>query len=149
LLLFLACACGAAAWSKDGGELQSDPRTPPRQGPTGEPGRKDLRFASLEARAAAIAPGMRPAAERENAGERVELVRADERDACVRVVFEATTAVVAKLVDGEGSVLAESAAAATQGALGEQGPICVRKGETVSALADGASRVRWVAWASP
>jgi hypothetical protein len=94
---------------------------------------------------------MRAVAERESAGERIELVRATARDVCVRVVFESTTAVVGKLVDGEGSTLAESPAATTQGTLGEQGPVCIRKGDAVNALADGAAgaRVRWVAWAAP
>ncbi len=93
---------------------------------------------------------MRPVAERENAGERVELVRAGDRDACVRVVFEATMPIVARLVDAEGSELAGTRAAATKGTLGEDGPVCVRKGNIVSALADAPwARVRWVAWASP
>ena len=151
--LLLACACGAATWSKGAsdarGGADADART--RHGAGTEPGRADPRFSSLEVHAAEVAPGMRPVAERENAGERVELVRAGGRDECVRVVFESTAAVVAKLVDAEGSTLAETAVAATQGTLGEQGPVCVRKGDTVNALADGASRarVRWVAWASP
>ncbi len=154
--LLLACACGAATWSKGapGSRSGTDADARAHQGTAvaGEPGHPDPRFSTLEARAALAAPGMHPVAERETAGDRVELVRAGTRDACVRVLFEATTAVLAKLVDAEGTTLAEGAAAATQGTLGEEGPVCVRKGDTVSAFADGAgggARVRWVAWSSP
>jgi hypothetical protein len=149
--VLLACACGAATWKGP-----ADPKAGAQGDPRSRPGasdaaRMDPRFSALEVRAASVAPGMRAIAERESAGERIELVRAAGRDMCVRVVFEATTAVVGKLVDGEGSTLAQSPAATTQGTLGEQGPVCVRKGDAVNALADGAggARVRWVAWAAP
>jgi hypothetical protein len=93
---------------------------------------------------------MRRAAERESGGERVELVRTAEKDTCVRVAFESTEPVLARLLGADGTVLYEARAAATAGTLGDRGPICVRKGDTVSAAAEGpAGRVRWIAWASP
>ena len=56
----------------------------------------------------------------------------------------------AKLLDSAGLPLAEMHAAASEGALGEQGPVCVRKGDAISASATGAgARVRWIAWALP
>lgn len=122
-------------------------------------------FQALEARGAALAPGMRVAARKESAGgEGVEIVRAEGRDACVRVAFESTQPVTAELVDGSGRVLATTTAAAMGGVLGERGPVCIRKGDLVAAVAspsegadapasDGAgvttgssARVRWVAW---
>jgi hypothetical protein len=107
-------------------------------------------FGSIEARAELVAPGMRELARRESSGERIEIVRADRQDACVRVAFESTGPVVGKLVDGVGAVLATSHEATTRGVLGEHGPVCVRRGDSVSAIAEGPSaRVRWVAWVAP
>jgi len=112
-----------------------------------EPGRG---FMGLEALAPSLAPGMRQTAERESAGEPIELVRAGGRDTCVRVAFEAAAPVLAKLVDADGTVLSETRSPAMAGVLGERGPICVRKTETVSAAAEGiGGRVRWIAWTSP
>jgi hypothetical protein len=108
------------------------------------------RFDSMAARASTLAPGMREVARKESAGERVEVARATARDACVRVAFEAAEPVVAKLVDGEGNVLAASERAVTEGVLGAAGPVCVRKGDSVSAIAEGVgASVRWVAWEAP
>jgi hypothetical protein len=93
---------------------------------------------------------MREAARKESEGERIELLRAGGRDTCVRVAFEATAPVVAKLVDGVGHVLAATHEPATEGVLGERGPVCVRKGEVVAGLAEGPpARLRWVAWEAP
>src|SRR4030088_1555656 len=86
-------------------------------------------FAALVARGAMVAPGMREVARKESAGDKVEIANAGGRDACVRVVFEASSPVVAKLVDREGNVLASNDAPATDGVLGERGPVCVRKGD--------------------
>jgi hypothetical protein len=151
--LLLVCACGAATWSSGASDMQrrGDGDTRTSRDAMSEQGAPDPRFSSLEARAAAVAPGMRRVIERENAGERAELVRATGRDACVRVLFEATVPVLAKLVDGDGRVLAETQAATAQGTLGEQGPVCVRKGDSVSALLEGTAvaRVRWIALGSP
>ncbi|HZU85737.1 MAG TPA: hypothetical protein VE987_22575 [Polyangiaceae bacterium] len=107
-------------------------------------------FETLVARRAAVAPGMREVARKESAGDKIEIAPASGRDTCVRVAFEADAPVVAKLVDGEGNVLASTDKAATDGVLGPAGPVCVRKGEAVSAVAEGApASVRWVAWESP
>jgi hypothetical protein len=107
-------------------------------------------FDALATRERAAAPGMREVARKETSGERVDLVRADRRDLCVRVAFESSAPVVAKLVDGTGSVLVASAVASTEGVLGERGPVCVRKGEVVACVAEGGpALVRWVAWAAP
>jgi hypothetical protein len=108
-----------------------------------------------------LAPGMRAIAERETAGESVELVRAEGHDQCVRVAFEATSPVVAKLTDAKGIALASSSSPASTGTLGEAGPVCIRKGDAVSAVVDAAGRdvsdaaihggthVLWIAWAAP
>jgi hypothetical protein len=107
-------------------------------------------FDALAARGRASSPGMREVARKETAGERVDLARAETRDVCVRVVFESSAPVLAKLVDGSGNVLVAGTAPATDGVLGEHGPVCVRKGDVVSCVADGGpARIRWVAWAAP
>jgi hypothetical protein len=110
-------------------------------------------FALLVARGPLVAPGMREVAKVQSTGdkgEKVEVARAQGRDACVRVAFEATSPVVAKLLDVGGNVLASSAAPTTDGVLGERGPVCVRNGDAVMATAEGSgSSIRWVAWASP
>lgn len=160
--LLLACACGAATWSGRASDVhrhlqdEDGPATPgndpahPWAAADGGSWDPDRGFASLEARAASLAPGMRQAAERENGGERTELVRAAGKDTCVRVAFEATAPVLARLLDDEGTVLCETRSPVTSGVLAERGPVCVRKTDTVSAAAEGSGgRVRWIAWASP
>ena len=152
--LLLACACGAATWSgrsSDASKAQLDGEGPAGSDPNSPDGtRESGAFASLEALAPSLAPGMRRAAVRENAGERIELVRAAGKDTCVRVAFESTTPVLARLLGSDGTVLCETHLATTSGALGERGPVCVRKNDVVSATAEGAgSRIRWIAWASP
>jgi hypothetical protein len=159
--LLLACACGAATWS--GRSADARRRTSDEDG-VAAPGSDPLRagsaadgahppdpaFAPLEARAAALAPGMRQAAERESGGERTELVRAAGNDTCVRVAFEATAPVLAKLLDADGTLLCETRVPSAAGVLAERGPVCVRKNGSVSATADGSgARIRWIAWASP
>jgi hypothetical protein len=159
--LLLACACGAAAWS---GRPVAEPERQGTRDDVDDPAREERRgdggsdkgpqeggFAVLEARAAALAPGMRQVAERyETSGEHVELVRATGSDTCVRAAFAAAAPVVVRLVANDGAVLAETKVPATEGALGERGPVCVRKGDSVSAVTDGGgARVRWIAWASP
>ncbi len=110
-------------------------------------------FALLASRATAVAPGMREVARVRSAGDAIEVARAGDRDACVRVAFEATSPVLAKLVDRAGNVLASNDAPATGGVLGKRGPVCVRKGDAVSVVAapaEGATgSVRWVAWQAP
>jgi hypothetical protein len=107
-------------------------------------------FAALAARGPRVAPGMREVARMQNTGDKVEIAHAERRDACVRVAFEASSPVVAKLVDAQGNVLASSDTPATDGVLGQRGPVCVRRGEAVSALAEGSgASVRWMAWESP
>jgi hypothetical protein len=96
---------------------------------------------------------MREVARIENTGDRAEVARAGERDACVRVAFEASAPIVAKLSDGEGNVLASSDVPASEGLLGQRGPVCIRRGDAVIASAGGAeaavASVRWLAWQSP
>ena len=108
-------------------------------------------FDALAARGASLAPGMREVARKEGGSDAVELVKAEARDACVRVAFEASAPVEAKLVDHAGNVLAASDAPAADGVLGARGPVCVRKGDVVRGISDasGATRVRWVAWEAP
>jgi hypothetical protein len=151
--LLLACACGAATVRGRAEDARRDERRgdAPTVAALGAP--DDHGFAALEGRATVLAPGLKQAAERESAGERVELVRAGN-DTCVRVAFEASAPVTARLQDADGGLLAQTSSAATEGALGDRGPVCVRKGDAVSASADGVDpgaatrRVRWIAWAS-
>ena len=100
-----------------------------------------------------MAPGMREVARIESAFDKIELTRAETHDTCVRVAFEASLPVVAKLFDSEGNVLASTDAPATEGILGPRGPVCVRRSDVISAMAGGseagAPRVRWVAWQAP
>jgi hypothetical protein len=165
-LALLAIAGGAAAREPMGCKRQVAPAQVPsnRAGVASDQATAAM-FAALASRAGTVAPGMREVARMQSSGDKVELARAEARDACVRVAFEATSPVVAKLVDGDGNVLASSDSPATDGVLGEHGPVCVRRGEAVSALAgavvetvaggDGGSglpsvaRVKWMAWESP
>lgn len=154
--LLLACACGAATWSgrsSDGRKAQlGDDESTQGSEPNGSERshEADAAFASLEALAPSLAPGMRRAAERESFGDRVELVRAASKDTCVRVAFESATPVVARLLGTDGTVLYETHQPSTSGALGDRGPVCVRKSDSVSATAEGAgARIRWIAWSSP
>ncbi len=162
----LACACGAAAvgvtasptpGSSNGGARASAagataPRAAASAGPTAE---HDLE--ALLAAGPALAPGMETVAQRTAGAEPVDLVHADAGDACVRAAFRASAPVVARLLDGHGGTLAITGAATVEGALGERGPVCVRRGDVVRAAvegeaggagaADGAGlRVTWVAW---
>jgi len=115
----------------------------------------DAAFDAIASRGATLAAGMREVARKESGGESVVVARADGRDLCVRVAYEANAPVVAKLLDASGAVLASGESAAREGVLGEHGPVCVRKGGVLSAVAgDDASaasprRVHWVAWAAP
>lgn len=164
-LALLAIAGGTAAREPLGCKRQVAPAQVPTHSAGAASDHATALFATLAARGAAVAPGMREVARMQSAGDKVEIARADARDACVRVAFEATSPVVAKLVDGEGNVLASSDSPATDGVLGEHGPVCVRRGEAVSAMAgapDGSpvapagagaaaavASVRWMAWESP
>jgi hypothetical protein len=144
----LVCACGAAV---------HEPTPAPRPSPdpvearTASPEAPDARasFEAMALRAGALAPGMHEASRKESDGQPVELVRADGRDACMRASFEATAPVKAELVDGSGRVLAAVETASATGVLGERGPVCIRKGDVVKGTAEGAARIRWVAWVAP
>lgn len=148
--VLLACACGAAV-STASAPLPT-PAPPASAQPTAAPAppSPSESFDDLLALGPTLAPGMGEVARRSSSGDVVELLRAAAGDACVRVAFAAEAPVVAKLVDSKGEALA-TAGPATQGALGERGPVCVRKGELVQAAAQGAGRshVRWVVWQAP
>jgi hypothetical protein len=147
--VLLACACGMAARTMPAG-VPAVRRETAASPPESDAVPVANRFESIEARGPSIAPGMRAAVRRESTGEKIELVRAEQRDTCVRVAFEATVPVVAKLVDGTDRTLAETGTASIDGVLGEKGPICIRKGETLSVLVNGPrTRIRWVAWVAP
>jgi hypothetical protein len=149
----LLCACGAALHRAPAPARAATDPEPATSTPPGAPSltpESAAAFEALATRGRSASPGMREVARRETAGERVELARAEGRDVCVRAVFEANAPVIAKLVDGAGNVLVAGAAAATDGILGERGPVCVRKGDVVSCIAEGGpARIRWVAWAAP
>jgi hypothetical protein len=108
-------------------------------------------FNALAMRAAPLVPGMREVARVESGAEMVDLVRADARDLCVRVAYEATATVTARLVDRSGGVLAASHGPTLDGLLGENGPVCIRRGDVVRGVAEAAptARVRWMAWEAP
>jgi hypothetical protein len=144
--VLLVCACGAAV-------REPPPSPAPSVAPTVAASASAVApdtlaaFDALAARGASLAPGMREVARKEGASDAVELVKAETRDTCVRVAFEASTPVAAKLVDRAGNVLATTDGPATDGALGAHGPVCVRKGDVVRGVADaGGAAVRWVAW---
>jgi hypothetical protein len=97
---------------------------------------------------------MREVARVETTGDRVvEIVHAGTRDACVRVAFEASLPIVARLLDGDGNVLASSDAPEAEGVLAQRGPVCIRRGDAVSVAGGGSDaavpNVRWVAWQAP
>jgi hypothetical protein len=147
--VLLVCACGAAVR-----EPPASPAPPPSPAAvtSAEPAAPDTLtpFDTIAARAASVAPGMHEAARKDAAADAVDLVKADTRDTCVRVAFAASAPVTAKLVDHAGNVLAASESPGTEGVLGAHGPVCVRKGDVVRAVADAAGvHVRWVAWESP
>jgi hypothetical protein len=107
-------------------------------------------FEDIATGADKLAPAMREIGRDEKSGEKsvvAEILRTD-KDACVRLSFAATTELRAVLEDQSG-VLAETKS--KTGALGERGPVCIRKGNTIRARfeGDGAIRVRFVAWSSP
>jgi hypothetical protein len=104
-------------------------------------------FEALAAQGSTLAPGMREAARREGGADPVALVSAEGRDTCLRVAFSASAPVTARLVDAAGNVLAATGDAAIDGVLGARGPVCVRRGDVVKGVAEGAgARVRWIAW---
>jgi hypothetical protein len=108
----------------------------------------------IAARAGAVAPGMREVARGELSSDGPStpriLARAEGADTCVRVAFVATPAVHASLADSRGDVLAD-VPSASDTALAPHGPVCVRRGDSISLHLDapGSWRVRFVAWASP
>jgi hypothetical protein len=109
-------------------------------------------YDALASLGSSIAQGMHEVARKPGVGggEPVVLVRAETHDACLRVAFDADAPLVAKLVDENGQVLAALAVPATHGVLAEEGPVCIRKGDVVRAVAEGSgAHVRWMAWASP
>ncbi len=145
--VLLACACGAAVTT-----ATTPPTPPPATAQTAAapvPAPAEA-FDDLVALGPTLAPGMREIARKASSDEPVELLRADAGDACVRVAFAAESPVVARLVDQNGEVLS-SLGPARGGALGKSGPVCVRKGDAVRAIAVGAGRshVRWLAWQAP
>jgi hypothetical protein len=149
--VLLACACGAAVQAEAPAPARGTNTVPMASASNAAPTVGPESFDDLAARAASLAPGMREVARKVGgASEPVDLARADARDTCVRVTFQSSTAIVAKLVDETGTVLATTAQPATDGALGEKGPVCIRKGDTVRGVIDGAgAHVRWMAWQSP
>jgi hypothetical protein len=147
--VLLACACGAAVTTTTATPAPVPPPAAAQVAAAPVPAPAES-FDDLVAQGPTVAPGMREIARKASGEEAVELLRADTGDACVRIAFAAAGPIVAKLVDQGGEVLA-SVGPAAEGALGERGPVCVRKGDVVRATAEGAgrSRVRWVVWQAP
>jgi hypothetical protein len=146
----LVCACGAAV--REPLPPVHRPASFPPEAPAAStaPDEPPSTFEALAARGPAIAPGMREASRKVSDGGIVELAKAEGRDACVRVAFEAIAPVTAKVVDGAGRVLAVASSPSASGVLGERGPVCIRRGDVVKGLVDGPpSRVRWMTWEAP
>jgi hypothetical protein len=83
------------------------------------------------------------------------LVRADGADTCARVAFLAGPPVHASLTDARGDILAD-VPSTTDTPLGTRGPVCVRRGDTITLNVSNASNpngsvwlARFVAWSSP
>ena len=95
----LACACGAALHQAAPTGGSPGPEAVPTPAPSVSNAEAMAAFDSLAARRQALVPGMREVARKESDGERVEIARAEKRDACVRVAFESSSPVIAKLVD--------------------------------------------------
>jgi hypothetical protein len=141
----LACACGAAVRPTAPSPVGVTPPPVASGHETETSAATSAAFDALAARGATVAPGMHEVARKE--GTSVDLVKADARDACVRVAFESAAPVTAKLVDASGNALASLDAPATEGVLASRGPVCVRRGEVVHGIAEGADGgVRWMAW---
>jgi hypothetical protein len=157
--VLLACACGAAVRAQGPARPAVSDEPPATSaaganagtGPdAGETAEATAAFDAMAARAASIAPGMREVVRKDAGPDAVDLVRAETRDVCVRVAYEATVPVVAKLVERSGGVLVAGDAPAAEGVLGARGPVCIRRGEVVRGMAEGAgARIRWMAWEAP
>lgn len=147
--VLLACACGAAV--SDRGRSPVPPPPALSTGPATSAAPAADGFDALAALGPSTAPGMREFARRAGGLEAATLLHAEASDACVRVAFAASAAIVGELVDGAGEVLASSGPAATEGVLAARGPVCVRKGDVVLAAGKGpvGTRVRWLAWQAP
>lgn len=145
----LVCACGAAA-REPLPPVHPAAAFPAAPAASAAPDEPPGTFEALAARGPVIAPGMREASRTVSDGGAVELAKAEGRDACVRVTFEASAPVTAKIVDGAGRVLAVASSPSASGVLGERGPVCIRRGDIVKGLVDGPpSRVRWMTWEAP
>jgi hypothetical protein len=110
-------------------------------------------FEELDGDKGSLAAGMR-ALDRGDVGPELarDLIADAKADTCVRVSFSATTPVSAELLDDHARSLAE-APEATRSTLGDRGPICIRRGDTMrlrfAPRAGTTPHIRFVAWASP
>jgi hypothetical protein len=146
----LVCACGAAVTETP--SLRAGPTAAATASvPVGPAPASSESFDDLLAKAPSLAPGMHEAARRSGGAEPIELWRAEASDACLRVAFASTVPVTTKLVLQGGDLLATTGEPEAEGALGEKGPVCVRKGDVVKAQALGGPglHVRWVVWLAP
>jgi len=115
---------------------------------------------TLSARAPLVAPGMRAVASGELSGSPSPLasapsaarllVRADDGDTCVRVALVAQPALHAWVTDERDNILSD-VSSATDTSIALRGPVCVRKGDSVTLhlAGDGIWAARFAAWASP
>lgn len=71
----------------------------------------------------------------------------NERDVCYRAFAKGLDVVDVSLVTESGDVLAR--AKGKDAAIGEKGPVCLRKGSKATVTVGGSSRVRLVVRASP
>ena len=105
--------------------------------------------AALAARGPTDAPLMREVQRVEQAAPRAPDLRA-ERDLCVRAVFAASAPVKAWFADQSGAARGEISAAAA-GTVPPRGPACLKKGESVHLVVEGAGPIsaRAVVFAAP
>ena len=146
----LACACVTRPRPESPAAASATPTPPPGAATsTPTPTSTAAPFLDLAARFQPSVPGMHVVATHEGGLDAFEIARAaDAADLCVRVAFEATEPVTATLADGTGARLATRTAGS--GLLAADGPVCVRRGDTIRAAAAGppGTQVRWVAWST-
>jgi hypothetical protein len=104
---------------------------------------------ALAALASRVAPGMREAVRGESPLPASIAIPAAETDVCLRAAFEASSPVVAAVVDGRGRVL-DLSVAGKETLLDNGGPVCLRKNYAAHLEVQGAGgTVRYVVWMTP
>lgn len=137
VLLAGASACGGSPPSHAGTPAAAGRAPSPEAGAL-EPATDDElpTLDALAARGPSVAPLMREALRVPTTSTRSADLRAD-KDLCVRAVFAAARPVRASFVDESGAPRGEAAVGAS-GSVPPRGPVCVKKGEALHLVVDGA-----------